>query len=69
MKKVMIFGAIALFGLSSCKKDWTCNCAITVNSATTKISYPLTNQTKSSASTTCDAFDTNYGEFGACELK
>jgi hypothetical protein len=69
MKKVMIFGAIALFGLSSCKKDWTCNCTIKSGSVATKISYPLTNQTKSSASTNCDAFDTNFGENGTCELK
>ena len=26
MKKLTILGVIVLFGLSSCKKDWTCKC-------------------------------------------
>ena len=26
MKKLLILSAVVLFGLSSCKKDWTCKC-------------------------------------------
>lgn len=75
MKKVMIFGAIALFGLSSCKKDWTCECTTTVGSVSNKTVMPLTNQTKSSATTNCDAVSSNSQGLSAlgasvkCELQ
>jgi len=72
----MIFGAIALFGLSSCKKDWTCECTTTVGTVSNKTVMPLTNQTKSSATTNCDAAVSNNQKLAAlagailkCELK
>lgn len=69
MKKVIFFGAVALMGLSSCKKDWTCECTYTISSVSTKYAYPLTNQTKSSATTNCDAMKTNFQGLATCDLK
>lgn len=75
MKKVIFFGAVALMGLSSCKKDWTCECTTNYGSVSNKYALPLTNQTKSSAKTNCDAMNTNYQSITAlggsvsCDLK
>ncbi len=75
MKKVMFIGAVALLGLTSCKKDYTCECTLNVGSTSTKAAYPLTDQTKSSATTNCDALKTNYSSYSLlggsvnCELK
>lgn len=76
MKKVTFLCAIALMGLlSSCKKDWTCECTLSYGSISTKRAFPLTNQTKSSATTNCDAMKTNFSNMTSvgystnCELK
>ena len=50
MKKVMIFGAIALFGLSSCKKNYTCECVQTIDLMGTKTSQTVTTPIKDTRS-------------------
>ena len=76
MKKVLLIAVAGMFVLTSCKKDWTCDCKIEYGSAKQNFALPLTNQTKSSATTQCDAAQTNYSSiYGAmngtvkCDLK
>lgn len=70
MKKVLLIAVAGMFVLTSCKKDWTCDCTTNITPtslgaeygavpSTTKTQYPLTQQTKSSAKTNCDALNTN----------
>lgn len=90
MKKVLLIAVAGMFVLTSCKKDWTCECTgnLTVTSSgselgfkstSTKSQLALTDQTKSSATTTCNAAKTNisnanvnteyYSTSYSCELK
>lgn len=80
MKKVMIFGAIALFGLSSCKKNYTCECVQTIDLMGTKTSQTVTTpikDTRSNASDACEAMSVSTNSSSAyggtvsmkCELK
>ena len=90
MKKVLLIAVAGMFVLTSCKKDWTCECTtkMTVTNSgselglkSTSNSYqlPLTDQTKSSATTQCDALKNNvsqtnvsteyYSASSSCELK
>ena len=58
MKKIIVaFGVVALFaGTTSCKKDWTCTCSDSVNSA----SFPIENQTKKDAESECNELNSIY---------
>jgi len=90
MKKVLLIAVAGMFVLTSCKKDWTCECKynttvtssgseLGLKSTSNTLQYPITDQTKSSATTTCDAMKNNvsqsnvsteYYSFSAgCELK
>lgn len=56
MKKVVLVGAIALLGLVSCKKDYTCECSVTSGGITVAgedLKYTISNSTKSNATTEC----------------
>ncbi len=78
MKKIILVGAVALMGLASCKKDYTCECTATVDmgelgkssaSASTTI-----NDTKANATEACDAGDSKttsggYTQTSECEIK
>ncbi len=62
MKKIILFAAIALVGstFTSCKKDYTCTCTVSATGmATTKYTYPLTNTTKSDATSACSALQSS----------
>lgn len=49
MKKVL-FVAVAILALASCKKDWTCECQYTGYTD----SYPIVNKTKKQATNICE---------------
>lgn len=51
MKKLLLFGAVALVGLTSCKKDYNCTCDI-LGQVTV---IPLENTSKDDAQSACDA--------------
>ena len=53
MKKVLLFSITLSLAasISSCKKDYTCTCYST---GTVVGSYPITNSTKASATTSCN---------------
>ena len=70
MKKVLLIAVAGMFVLTSCKKDWTCECTANMTPtilgaeygavpSSTKTQYALIEQTKSSAETNCDAANTN----------
>ena len=52
MKKIIVaFGVVALFaGTTSCKKDWTCTCSDSADSA----SFAIENETKKDAESACN---------------
>lgn len=67
MKKLMTIAAVtvALISLSSCKKDYTCECTIDVLGETTTTSTTI-NATKGDAKEACEAGSTT---FVVCEIK
>ena len=72
MKKIF-FGALALLALSSCKKDYTCECVLD-GSATTSETYLFKNVTEKDAVSKCDNYDEVYDVLGLtvvkdCEIK
>jgi hypothetical protein len=78
MKKIIFVGALAILGLASCKKDYTCECTATVDMGelgkTSASASTTINDTKANASEACDAGDsqTNSGGYKStteCEIK
>lgn len=53
MKKVLFLGAFAVLALSSCKKDYTCECTVT-SGGLSVTSTTTINDTKKNATTTCE---------------
>jgi len=54
MKKIILVGALALLGLSSCKKDYTCSCSIKdvdsgLSITSEELSTTISNSSKSDA--------------------
>jgi hypothetical protein len=72
MKKLLLVGAFATFGvlaLSSCKKDYTCECKTTVGSLTSTSTSTI-NGKKKDAKEACDKKDSSItGASVACEIK
>ncbi len=61
MKKVVVFAALAMISLASCKKDYTCNCTTTndgVQQASS--SYTITDHL-SDAEAKCNEGDSQVG--------
>ena len=57
MKKVILLGALGVFALASCKKDYTCSCTFS-NSGSLKLEYK--DVKKKTAEDSCDAAETTY---------
>ena len=58
MKNVLVLGALAFIGLSSCKKDWTCTCTTTTYGETVSESSIIENATWHEAEEEC--FEGSY---------
>lgn len=56
MKKLFVLGALGVFALSSCKKDYTCEC--TTTGFTQAFEYKGVK--KKDANETCDAQEATY---------
>ena len=75
MKKVVLFAVMSafVFALSSCKKDWTCECRTSDSSTPSGILSPTWQDiTKADAKKSCDQLETNYkiiSQSVSCELK
>ena len=55
MKKFVLFVAVAAtLGLTSCKKDWTCECSYTYDGETETESYAINGKTKKDAEAQCE---------------
>jgi hypothetical protein len=69
MKKLFLLAFVAAsFTLTSCKKDWTCECK---EGSTVDFTYTQ-KSTKASAKTWCEAWNTTYKvstPAGSCALK
>lgn len=61
MKKAILLGALGVFALASCKKDYTCTCKVNEQS----IKIPLTDYKKKDAEDACDAAKTTYSNADA----
>jgi hypothetical protein len=57
MKKVLVVGALAVFALASCKKDYTCACKFS-DSATLNID--ISKAKKKDAESACSQAETAY---------
>jgi hypothetical protein len=66
MKKLMIVLGLAMFTMTSCSKDWTCQCKIDGQVTTTS----TIKDTKKNATSKCDEGDTNVlGIIQDCEIQ
>lgn len=71
MKKVLFVAAVAVLGLSSCKKDYTCSCTSASAPAFSK-NFPYSKTTKANAKEACDTQETTYKAYASdvsCEVK
>lgn len=68
MKKIILVAAVATFalGMTSCKKDYTCDCSYTSGGSTATSSSTIKNAKKSDAKAACTALQ--VGGF-TCTLK
>ncbi len=71
MKKIVsIIGAVALIAtLTSCKKNWTCECCTTCSGTTTCASVTSGKMKKKDAEAWCSQGNTTYGCSASCKLK
>lgn len=71
MKKLLSIAVVsaALISLSSCKKDYTCECTST-SSESVLSTLQIPDSKKSDAQSACDAWEAQYAILGlTCELK
>lgn len=74
MKKLQFLAIASLFVLSSCKKNYNCECVTTPNSGisgtTTTTNRNIMSKKKADASKDCDLSDENSTSFTtACSIK
>lgn len=72
MKKIAPIAIIALFALASCKKEYTCECTVTLtgSSTSTVVSGKTGKVSKKDAKASCDNGDyTNAAGTSNCEIK
>ncbi len=63
---MFLVGALGLLALTSCKKDWVCDCAITAGGQTANTKNEIKNVSKSDAEEWCDGQEMNA--FYSCSL-
>ncbi len=72
MKKLFVVVAVAVLGLASCKKDYTCECVgssngVKVEGSATSVTI---NDTKANATDQCDKGDVSVNGMSIdCEIK
>lgn len=68
--KYLIIASLSIVALSSCKKDYTCECTHTIidgnGNVSTSTSVGIINDTKKNAQTLCES---NFTATLVCELK
>lgn len=69
MKKLLLVGAVAVLGLSACKKSYTCTCEVEVlgETSTSVAEYDKVNkETADAAEKACNDADTALEDAGSC---
>ena len=72
MKNLFILTVFALIALTSCKKDYTCECKVYANGVEIGSGSETIKDTKSKAADACDEGDRSDDVFGfltECEIK
>lgn len=69
MKKIFILAVVAgAFTMTSCKKDWTCECK--TSTGTISATIPFSKITKKDAKAACDVYNASAtASGGSCSLK
>ena len=69
MKKILLIVAVASFVMTSCKKDYTCECTLSGNGVSGTTSGTI-HDTKSNATTACEAGNSSFGgTTTTCKIK
>lgn len=69
MKRTILLGAMAVFSLAACKKDYSCTCTATNGTSTVTTTSTITD-TKKNAEAKCDEGDVSAGTSSvSCEIK
>jgi hypothetical protein len=73
-KQVLLIAAVAAFALTSCKKEYTCECTITDSTGSETSSIKLDKMKKKDAEKKCDEGDSSFSFFGEtitteCKIK
>lgn len=70
MKKLALLAVVAFaFGATSCKKEYTCECTVTVGGVSTTSSTTSGKLSKSDAETWCEGSTTTGSSSYTCKLK
>jgi hypothetical protein len=74
MKNLFILTVFALIALTSCKKDYTCECTVSIDGEVLASESNTINDTKSKAADACDEGDESDSSTGyvikqECEIK
>jgi hypothetical protein len=67
MKKVLLVAVAGLFVLASCKKDYTCECTVTLLGTSQTVSTEYKDVKKKDATETCDKSD--VAGMSECSIK
>jgi hypothetical protein len=69
MKKILLIAAVGCFVMTSCKKDYTCECTFSGNGISGSTSATI-HETKSKATTACEAGSSSLGgTTTTCKIK
>jgi len=74
MKKVLLVAAVAAFAMTSCKKEYTCECTTSSSTGSTSSSVKFDKMKKKDAEKKCDEGDATFSFFGEtvtseCKIK
>jgi len=73
MKKITFSLGLSLLILTSCEKNWTCDCDLVIDGEASMASYAIMNKKKSDAKPVCSATEDNFnrqaGTSASCEFK
>lgn len=68
MKKITLLTCFAILSLSSCKKDWVCECTDDNPLGSQVTQNRITNETSNHAEKICNDIDETGGSSSSCNL-
>lgn len=69
MKKILLLAVVAVVAMTSCKKDYTCECLDTDRTDPMDLSYTYKKVKKKDAEKSCEAQNTAAAGLWTCKLK